>query len=345
MEKNPYTLVFGKAPAQIISRASQSAQIIDTFCSDHPVQQLYMITGIRGTGKTVFMTEVCRKISQQKDWITVELNPERDLLHSLAAKLSSENELARIFQEAKINLSFFGFGLEVAGSVPVTDIETALTKMFESLKKQNKRLLIMIDEVSNTPDMRTFASAFQIFIRQEFPLFLLMTGLYENINSLQNQKNLTFLYRAPKVELEPLNIGAISRNYQRSFGLDPSEAIKMARLTRGYSFAFQVLGYFTWENDGSYLEVMDDYRQYLEDYVYDKIWSELSKTDRQIAYAIACSTDGKIMEIRDQLGLETNQFNPYRKRLIKKGIINGDERGYVRFVLPMFEQFVLENYP
>ena len=344
MNKNPYSLVFGKAPAQMISRAAQSAQIIDTFCSEEPVQQLYMITGIRGSGKTVFMTDIARKISKKKDWIVVELNPERDLLHSLAAKLSSENELARVFQDAKINLSFFGFGLEVGGSVAITDIETALTKMFESLKKQNKRILIMIDEVSNTPEMRTFTSAFQIFIRQDFPVFLLMTGLYENISRLQNEKSLTFLYRAPKVELEPLNIGAVSRNYQKTFSMDDTNALKMAKLTRGYSFAFQVLGYFTWENDGRYEDVLDDYRQYLEEYVYDKIWSELSKTDRKILYAAARSANGKIMEIRETLGIETNQFNPYRKRLIKKGIINGDDRGYVRFVLPMFEQFVLENY-
>lgn len=118
----------------------------------------------------------------------------------------------------------------------------------------------------------------------------------------------------------------------------------MAKLTRGYSFAFQVLGYFTWENDGRPEDVLDDYRQYLEDYVYEKIWSELSKGDKKILYGIAQSATGKISDIREILHMETNQFNPYRKRLLKKGIINGDERGYVRFVLPLFEQFVLENY-
>lgn len=58
--------------------------------------------------------------------------------------------------------------------------------------------------------MQAFASAFQIFIRQDLPLYLLMTGLYENINNLQNEDNTTFLYRAPKVELKSLNITTIS---------------------------------------------------------------------------------------------------------------------------------------
>ena len=28
----------------------------------------------------------------------------------------------------------------------------------------------------------------------------------------------------------------------------------------------------------------------------------------------------------------------------KAGLLNGEQWGYLRFVLPMFEQFVLENY-
>lgn len=342
--QNPYTLVFGKEPNQMISRISQITEIAETFNSEIPSQQIYMITGVRGTGKTVFMTEIAKKLNKNGNWIVVELNPEKDLLVGLAAKLSSENELAQIFKAAKINLSFFGFGLEVKGESPITDIETAITKMMESLGKHGKRVLITIDEVTSTKTMREFASAFQIFVRQDLPIFLLMTGLYENVNELQNEKNLTFLYRAPKIELKPLNIGTIARNYKSNFKLDDETSLLMAKITRGYSFAFQVLGYFTWENDGDYDGVLGDYKQYLDDYVYDKIWSELSRGDRKILYGMAKCENGKISDIREFLGIETNEFNPYRKRLIKKGIINGDERGYVKFVLPLFEEYVIENF-
>lgn len=171
-----------------------------------------------------------------------------------------------------------------------------------------------------------------------------MTGLFENINALQNEKSLTFLYRTPKVTLKPLNMRAIAESCQKTFSFTDDSARKMAFLTRGYSFAFQVLGYLTWENGGHYTEIVSDYQQYLEDYVYDKIWAKISRTDRFIAYGIASSETGKISQIRQILQLETNQFNPYRKRLIQRGLINGDEYGYVRFVLPLFEQFVLANY-
>ncbi len=344
MEQNPYTITFGKEPSQFIPRVQQEAEIVEAFRAETPSQQVFMITGPRGSGKTVFMTDVSKKITAQDGWIRIELNPERDLLKSLASKLSSENSLASMFRLAKINLSFFGFGVEVEGVAPITDIETALSRMIESMGKQGLRLLITIDEATSSPSMRTFASAFQIFVRQGLPVFLLMTGLHENISKLQNEKSLTFLYRAPKVELKPLNVGTISRSYRRTLGVDADTALMMARLTRGYSFAFQVLGYLVWKYQDMSEEVMDEYRQYLDDYVYEKVWSELSAQDRRVAYGIAKSGNGKVSAVRETLGLESNQFSPYRKRLIKKGLISGDEHGYVRFVLPCFEDYVMENY-
>ncbi len=344
MQQNPYTISFGKEPFQLVERFAQTTDITNDFLSENPASQVYMITGVRGSGKTVFMTEISKKIQENKQWIVVELNPERDLLEGLASKLSSETALAKIFRNASINLSFFGFGMEIKGTTPITDIETALSKMLESLKKNKKKVLVTIDEAVSSETVRVFASAFQIFIRQDLPLFLLMTGLYENISRLQNEKTLTFLYRAPKIELKPLNIGMIAENYEKNFSLDRKNALEMAKLTKGYSFAFQVLGYLTWENHGKYQDSIMKLRGYLEEFVYEKIWSESSKGDRQILYGIAETESGKISEIRKLLGIETNQFNPYRKRLIKRGLINGEERGYVRFTLPFFGEFVSENY-
>lgn len=340
---NPYTISFGREPRQMIPRPVQKMQILDNFRAEFPSSQVFMITGVRGSGKTVLLTEIATELSEDKDWIVVELNPERDILTGLAASLSNETSLARIFQNAKINLSFFGMGLQVSGEAPITDIEIALRKMLESLKKRGKRILIEIDEVTNTKAVREFAAAFQIFLRRELPVYLLMTGLYENIYELQNEKSLTFLYRSPKIILEPLNIGAIASNYADIFHLEREKALEMAAMTKGYSFAFQTLGYLTWEADGDYRSVTAVYQQYLEDYVYEKVWSELSQKDREVAAGIAEVRDGKILEIRKKLNMTTNQFNPYRIRLIRKGLVDGRKRGVLTFILPMFREFVMEQ--
>ena len=340
---NPYSLSFGKLPSEIIPRTTQTQDVLEAFLADNPSQQIFMISGVRGSGKTVFMTNIAAQIRNRTDWITVELNPEQDLLFSLAAKLCSDNHLARLFQKAKINLSVFGLGFEIDGTVPIKDIETALTKMLQSIKKQGKRLLITIDEVTNSAEIRRFSSAFQIFLRQELPLFLLMTGLYENIDALQNEKTLTFLHRAPKIALKPLNIGSIAESYRRTFHLEENEARLMAQRTRGYSFAFQVLGYFSWEYGVQSPQVYPSFKQYLDEYVYEKIWSELSEKERRILFSIAQTPKGKIRDIREKLDIDNNHFNPYRKRLIRRGLIDGDMYGYVFLTLPLFGVFVLDN--
>ena len=258
-------------------------------------------------------------------------------------KLYSNQFCAGLIQSAKINLSFFGFGIEMEGSHQITDTETAIITILQCVKKAGKHVLITIDEVTNNEYMQIFAASFQIFVRQDLPVFFLGTGLYENVEELQNEKNLTFLYRAPKVSLKPLNIRAIIYKYQNIFHIEEKQAVEMARLTMGYPFAFQVLGYLTWNNNGDYKSILPQYEQYLSEFVYDKLWSELSAKDKIVARGIAQIKSGKISEIRELLHMETNEFNPYRKRLIRKGLIDGETRGYVKFTLPFFEEYVLEN--
>ena len=342
--QNPFTLKFGRSPLESVERPVQINEILEAFTADTVNQQMFIITGVRGSGKTVMMTQISNKLRADANWVVIELNPATDLLSSMLSKLNSNQVCTELIKSAKIDLSFFGFGVAIEGTVPITDAETAIIKILERLKKNGRRLLVTIDEMTNSESMKIFAGAFQIFVRQELPVFLLGTGLYENIEELQNEKSLTFLYRAPKIQLKPLNNGAIINKYKTIFHISQESASQMAELTKGYPFAFQVLGYLTWNHDGDYHAVLDEYEQYLSEFVYDKIWSELSAKDRMVAKAIADEKNGKIKDIRGRLGMETNEFNPYRKRLIKKGIVSGEMRGYVYFTLPLFAEYVIENY-
>ena len=342
--QNPFTLTFGRSPLESVERPVQINEILEAFTADTVNQQMFIITGVRGSGKTVMMTQISNKLRADADWVVIELNPATDLLSSMLSKLNSNQVCPELIKSAKIDLSFFGCGGSIEGSVPITDAETAIIKILEKIKKSGRRLLVTIDEMTNSESMKVFAGAFQIFVRQELPVFLLGTGLYENIEELQNEKSLTFLYRAPKIQLRPLNNGAIINKYKTIFHISQESASQMAELTKGYPFAFQVLGYLTWNHDGDYHAVLDEYKQYLSEFVYDKIWSELSAKDRMVAKAIADEKSGKIKDIRERLGMETNEFNPYRKRLIKKGIVSGEMRGYVYFTLPLFAEYVIENY-
>lgn len=341
--QNPFTLTFGKNPLEAVERPLQQNEILEAFTAETVNQQMFIITGVRGSGKTVMMTQISQKLRERENWVVIELNPAADLLLALLSKLNSHQLCAGFIKSAKLDLSFFGFGVAVEGAAPVTDAETAIIKILEKMKKGGKRLLITIDEMTNNEAMKVFAGSFQIFVRQDLPVFLLGTGLYENIEELQNEKSLTFLYRAPKIPLKPLNRRAIIIKYQSIFCLSAEQAEEMAELTRGYPFAFQVLGYLTWNHNGEYRQVLDAYEQYLGEFIYDKLWSELSEKDRLVAKGIAAVKSGRIKEIRERLGMESNEFNPYRRRLIRKGIVTGENRGYVYFTLPLFDRYVEEN--
>jgi hypothetical protein len=336
---NPYTLVFGQPPLEIIERKAQAERIISEFCQEHPSNYLNLVTGIRGCGKTVFITRIANRLREKSEWIIVNLNPQRELLTALAAKLNSDQVLNRIFREAEINLQAFGFGLGVKGAPPISDIEEALTRMLRSIRKHGKRVLVTIDEVTNSRDIRVFASAYQIFLREELPVFLLMTGLYNHIDRLRNAEGMTFLERAPRTVLTPLNFSAMVDKYVNTLKIKEDTAVRLAKATKGYSFAFQVIGYYAWENPDRLDQAMEDAREYLFEFAYQKIWSELSAKDRELVLAIFRSETGEVAAIRNLLNWTSNQFNPYRDRLLKSGIISSPQNGYVELALPWFGKY------
>lgn len=116
----------------------------------------------------------------------------------------------------------------------------------------------------------------------------------------------------------------------------------MAGLTKGYPFAFQVLGYLYWENreEKSLEDILPEYDQYLEEYVYSKIWSETSPKDKEILSSMARSGETRIRDIREKNDMTSGQFSIYRERLRNKGILDTRTYGEVSFALPRFAEFI-----
>lgn len=343
MLNNPYSLAFGKEPGELLNRYPDNIDIIENFESDNS-NHVYMITGIRGSGKTVMMTSIAKHFKNDKSWIVLDLSPDIDLLSSFASELGNNKDIYKKLKLEKISVSLYGINIEIKNVPPITDAKIAVTRMLEIAKKENKKVLVTIDEVINNNSVKIFTSIFQILLREELPVYLLMTGLHENIRALQDEKTLTFLYRAPRIELQPINLGTIARNYRKTFEIDDISSREMASLTCGYPFAFQVLGYLTWEENGNYKDTLDTYKEHLYDYVYDKLWNELSPKEQQIVIGISELKERSTEKIKEKLELKQNEFNPYRKRLLDKGILYSPNRAKLEFTLPFFDEFVLENY-
>ncbi len=337
---NPFSLNFGKEPDRYVERVEAYSQITDTFDSISPSSNCYLIMGVRGIGKTVLLATISNKYRNRNDWIVVSLNPGRNLLEMLAAALYEDGKLQKYFIDASLNLSKFGIGLDIKKKPPISDIQIAVEKMVRIVNEKGKRILITIDDVTKNNEMIEFAGAFQDFLQKRMDIFLLMTGLYENIYSLQTDKRCSFLLRAERVILKPLNIIGMKNLYRQTFQCSEDEAMKMASFTNGYSYGFQALGYIMWDRDCSLEEAVPFFDERMSAYCYEKIWEDLTETEKKMVSLMAENGAMKASDIREKMEINEKTYSVYRDRLIKKGVVDGREHGILQLSLPRFEVYV-----
>jgi energy-coupling factor transporter ATP-binding protein EcfA2 len=341
MKSNPFSLDFGAQPNLYIPRIDEQNKIISTFMAEKPSSHIFLILGARGSGKTVLMTAVSRRIKEEEKWLHVDLNVESDMLNTLAASI--ERYTKGKFPKIKFEVSVKGVSLSMEKNNTYSDIQVDLDSMLSTLKKHNINVLITIDEVVNSQNVREFTTYFQHCIREELPVFVLMTGLYKNVRALQNNKSQTFLKRAPKITIGPLSNRRIAKQYEEVFGLSEEESFALAAQTNGYSYGFQILGYSLFEQNKSNMDdkVLFEYQTNLEECSYEKIWEELSPSERDVVKAIAEEEDNvQVKDVREKLGFDSNNFSTYQTTLENSGILdNTAAYGRLKFALPYFKAF------
>ena len=270
------------------------------------------------------------------------------MLGQLASMLNREKFIKNTPKSKSINLSATvlgnggGIGLSSTENESFFDIGVELEQMLIKAAKENKKILIGIDEVSKTNDMIVFASEYGKWLRAGYPVYLVCTGLYENIEQLYNVKNLTFFRRAATIKTEPLSITRMSEMYKVRLNLDTAKAKELAMLTRGYAYAFQELGtlYFKKKEDSSLDDIVDNLKSELFAYAYEKIWEEMSTEDRALASLLVDKSEYKRDEILSLME-KPNNYSVYRDRLFKKGIIQ-KRQAYISLALPFFADYIKE---
>lgn len=337
---NPFCLSFGREPDRYVERTENYLQISEMIDSISPSNNCYLIMGVRGSGKTVLLSTIANKYRENSKWAVISLNPGRDMLEMLASGLYEEENLRNYFTKAPLNLSAFGIGINIKRNPPISDIEIAVKKMIKIVNDNGKRILITIDDITKSNEIISFAGAFQNFLSEGMEVFLIMTGLYENVYSLQTDKRCSFLLRAEKIVMKPLSLMGMKNQYRQTFQCSEKEALRMAAFTKGYSYAFQVLGYIMWDKECSLEEAVPFFDERMAEYCYEKIWDDLSAGERDIISLLAENGEMRTKDIMAKTGASPKSFSVQRDRLIKKGIIDGHERGFVDLMLPRFEEYV-----
>ncbi len=346
MKENPFNVIFGVEPESMIPRNEEYQRVASDFESNHPMSMGYVITGVRGCGKTVLMTSIQNDFAKRSDWLVLRLNPDLDLYESAISQLGESIHLKdELTTEINISVAGFGGGFSKRS---LSDNETLLRKMLGVVKKKNKRVLIAIDEASNTGNIKTFSHSYQAFIGEGLPVFLLMTALPENFSALANSKNGTFIRRLPRIKLDALNPMLIEEKYKQIFSISRDEAMTLSKAVCGYPYAFQLLGMLLWSKGKKKAdeEVISSFDAMLYEGAYKPIWDHLTEKERGVVCAIAHSKENRVTEIREKLNMASNQFSPYRENLKEYGLIDTSTYGRICFKLPRFREFIfhVEQY-
>ena len=339
---NPFNIAFGKEPLQLIERPAEFMRICEDFDNENPESNTYVITGVRGCGKTILLSSLRAHYRDEDGWIVVDLVPYKDMLELFAASLYQEGKFKKLFLKSEFSFSFHGLSVAIDGEQPVTNVINMLSLMLEHAKKKNKRVLITIDEVSASDEMKAFAHAFQLFLGKGYPVFLLMTGLPKNVVSLEGEKTLTFLLRAPKIRLSSLDKARIAEVYQESLGVDRDGSIQLARFTKGYAFAFQLLGSLLFKSGKKTADaqIVREFDAIIRDRAYSMIYKEMSQKEREIVLCASASGQDTNEAIMRVLGMKKGTLSTYKMRLAEAGIIEPDGRGKIKWALPRFEEYL-----
>ncbi len=178
--------------------------------------------------------------------------------------------------------------------------------------------------------MVAFALEFGGWLISGYPVYLVCTGLYENVLEIGNTKNLTFFRRGTTIATKPLNHIKMAEMYRAKLGVELEKAKTMAALTRGYAYAYQQLGslYFNYGRELSLEEIENRLKTELFAYSYEKIWEELSPEDRFLAGLLTEKEEYKREEILPMMGDKQRNYSVYRDRLLKRGVIRA-RQGYI----------------
>lgn len=223
------------------------------------------------------------------------------------------------------------------------DIGVEIEEMLSMVQKKKKKILIGIDEVSKTKEMVQFASECGKWLRENFPVYLVCTGLYENIMELSNVKNLTFFRRVVTVKTEPLNFVRMSEMYRILLSIDLDTSREMAKIIKGYAYAFQELGslYFRKKEGQSLSDLIPELKSELFAYSYEKILEELTEEDRFLVKLLTENEEYKREEVLELMGKKSGNYSMYRDRLLKRGILES-RQAYISFALPFFVEYLKE---
>lgn len=323
--------------------------------------RIMLITGARGTGKTVMLTVLGDKARAHK-WDVIEETASDGLCERLVSELCSKDSLIdKLTFAPSITIAGASVSLGEAELFPKRMPETlrkAMSARLDALEKRDAGLMISIDETqaASRADLIAIATAIQHQIREKRNVSIVFAGLPQMISDLFDDEVIVFLRRARTNVLANVPIDEVKESFAQTFedsgmSLDTSLVEKAAVATAGYPYMIQLVGYYIWDaadaRESTVISKEDvdegirEARVDLDNAVCVPELHGLSKNDRAYLEAMAVS-DGPsgTSEVAKRMGRSAKYAATYRKRLLDAYVIRQTDRGEVDFAVPFLREYL-----
>lgn len=364
---NPFKPTAGRRPPLLVGRQP----VLDDFTEgldDGPGApgRLMRVTGARGIGKTVILTEF-GNIARKRGWTVVDETASKGLVERLIERIALDGD-PDITLEAEATTPVFRAKITKGGKhdgVLSKTLRDTMSKRLTKLEKRNTGLLVTIDEAQAAArdDMVTIATAMQHMTREGHDFAFVFAGLPSMTSKWLNDDVMTFIRRAHPENLLDVPLPDVKQALESTFSdtgfhLSPTDLDRATEATGGYPYMIQLVGYHIWriarrDNPSartvfvSTSEVTTGIRNAmtrLGDTVHGPEMDDLSPVDRTYLLAMA-QDDGPSLtsDVAKRLGKDSAYGNVYRNRLLQAQVIREVRHGYVDFSIPYLREYLREH--
>lgn len=358
---NPFKPTAGAEPPVLVGRS----EVLEDFAEGleggvGAPARLMRITGPRGSGKTVLLTEL-GDIARRSGWRVIDETARAGMNQAVLHRLIADGHV----KDASIsaNLVVVDASARLSTDKGALSLRDALDAEATRLTKKDKGLLVTIDEVQNASeeDITELAVATQHLIREKKNIAFVFAGITTGVMGLLNGEGTTFLRRAKAEELGAIPLSEVKDAFRRTIvrnGMQIEEAAldKAAQVTQGYAYFIQLVGYNIWREarrhagestDISLEDVGKGARRAIQEFETGTLMAaidDLPKTAME--YLLAMSEDAAASstgEIAKRLGLSQTSLSATRRLLIDRQLVEPTARGYIGFSIPFMKEFLVNN--
>lgn len=357
---NPFSPDFGQPPQALVGREELLSSLrtgLNTGPSDPRFTSL--VTGPRGSGKTVILTEI-ENIAAASGWIIMSVDAGTDGLldrittsiaqakdsHEGTGQLSIGGRTNRAQWVGAIRLGPFEWHQQAFEPLRVEwDLRRQLTALAEHARDHGTAVLLTVDEIhsGDRDELRRLAGDLQhITKRAQLPLAFLGAGLSQVEFSLLADKKMTFLQRCERFAMPPLNLADAMRGLRQTVngagGSIEDDALRAAAQASGtLPYRLQLVGHNAWTIAGAPHQPIDMFAvseagliatQQMTERLSIPAWHDLGATEQSVLAAVAqLGDDASGAQIAQQVDVGTRALAHAAERLIASGYLRNTADG------------------